>query len=99
MGGFIARSRDCCQVQILGSRSDRRLRFDSGSKGSGRSTGKEWMHFTISGIDIDKENFTISGFREGGSYAGSESRSPRPFAETSNAYQLWFVGNSMQLEV
>ena len=53
------------------------------------------MNFTISGIYIDEENFTITGFREGGSYPGSESRSSRAFTKASNAYQLWFMGNSM----
>src|SRR5438067_13587508 len=99
MRGFVARSRDCCQVQIVGSGSDRRLRFNGRRKGGRRPAGKEWMDFTISGIYIDKKNFTITGFREGGRNPGSESRSSRAFAEACTAYQLWFMRNSMQLEI
>src|SRR2546423_9488602 len=100
MGGLVvAGSRDCCQVKIVGSGSDRRLRFNGRSKGGRRPAGKEWMDFTISGIYIDKKDFTIPGFRERGSHPGSESRSSRPFAEAGNAYQLWFMGNSVEFEI
>ena len=91
MGGFVARLRDCCQVEIVGSGSDRRLRFNGRSKGSRRPTGKKWMNFTIGGIYIDKKNFTITGFREGGSDPGSESRGSRPSPKpvTPTNFGLW----------
>ena len=95
MGGFVARLRDCCQVQIVGSGSDRCLRFNGRSKGGGGPAGKEWMDFTVSGIYIDKKNFAITGFRECGRNPGSESRGSRAFAKACYAYQLWFMGNSM----
>src|SRR4030095_7382253 len=98
MSGFVPGSRDCCQVKIIGSGSDRCLGFNGRSERGSRAAGKEWMNFTIGSIYIDEENFTITGFREGGRYPGSESRSSRAFAKASNAYQLWFMGNSMQLE-
>src|SRR5438874_5500762 len=71
MGGFVPGSVDCCEVKIIGRGSNRRLRFDSGSERGSRAAGKEWMDFTIGSIYIDEENFTITGFREGGRYAGS----------------------------
>src|SRR5207248_9839558 len=99
MGGVVTRSRDCCQVQIIGSGSDRRLRFNSRSKGGSRPVGKEWMNITVGSIYIDEENFTITGFREGGSYTGSESRSSRAFAKASNILHLCCMGYYMQLEL
>ena len=60
------------------------------------AAGKEWMNFTIGGIHIDEKNLYPSPVSERcGSDPGSESRAPEPFAEAGNAYQLWFMGNSM----
>src|SRR5438067_5505972 len=95
MRGFVPGSVDCCQVKIIGSGSDRRLRFNGRSERGSRAAGKEWMNFTIGSIHIDKKNLTITGFREGGSNAGSESRSSRAFAKAGNADQLRFMSNSM----
>src|SRR5947208_11525958 len=73
MGGFVARSVDCCEVKIIGRGSDRRLGFNGRSERGSGAAGKEWMNLAISGIYIDEKNFTITGFRKCGSYTGSES--------------------------
>jgi hypothetical protein len=53
------------------------------------------MNFTIGRIHIDQKDLAISSFRKRGGYSSSESRSSRAVAEPGNAYQLWFMGNSM----
>ena len=95
MRGFAAGLRDRCQVKIIGSRGDGRLRFNSRSESGRRPAGKEWMNFTVGSVYINKKNFTITGFRKSGSDAGGESRSSDTFPKASHTHQLWFMGNSM----
>jgi hypothetical protein len=86
MRGFAPGLRDRCQIKIIGSRGYCRLRFNSRRESGGRPAGKEWMNLTIGSVYIDKENLTITSFRESGSYPGSKSRSPCALVKTGNAY-------------